>query len=177
MEEAKTGRPLPIARVVAPRSVAVVGASDDVGKFGGRVIHYLQKHGFPGQILPINPEPGDDPRLPAFPRVSAAPVAADVAILAVPATSLEAQVADCAVAGVGACIIITGKLAEAGPEGAALQDRVLAIARAAGMRLVGPNCPSASSTPSIAPCCRRRWRWRRRTMPPAASAWSASPAR
>ncbi|MBR0649038.1 CoA-binding protein, partial [Roseomonas terrae] len=140
MEETEAGRPLPVARIVAPRSVAVVGASDDVGKFGGRVIHYLQKHGFPGTILPINPNRATIRGLPAFPRVSAAPVAADVAILAVPVAHLEAQIADCAKAGVGACIVITGKLAEAGPEGAALQDRVLATARAAGMRLVGPNC-------------------------------------
>ncbi|MBW6398836.1 acetate--CoA ligase family protein [Roseomonas sp. HJA6] len=133
-------RPLPVARIVAPRSVAVVGASDDVGKFGGRVIHYLQKHGFPGRLLPINPNRATIRGLPAYPRVSAVPEPPDVAILAVPAATLEAQIADCAAAGVGACIIITGKLAEAGPEGAALQDRVLAIARRAGMRLVGPNC-------------------------------------
>ena len=50
MEETKEQRPLPIARIVAPRSVAVVGASEDVGKFGGRVIHYLLKHGFPGRL-------------------------------------------------------------------------------------------------------------------------------
>ncbi len=140
MEEADTVRPLPIARIVAPRSVAVVGASDDVGKFGGRVIHYLLKHGFPGRILPINPNRAMIRGLPAFPRVSAAPEPPDVAILAVPAPLLEAQVADCAAAGVGACIVITGKLAEAGPAGAALQERVLGIARAARMRLVGPNC-------------------------------------
>lgn len=140
MEETKEGRPLPIARIVAPRSVAVIGASEDVGKFGGRVIHYLLKHGFPGRLLPINPNRATIRGLPAFPRVSAAPEPPDVAILAVPAATLEAQVADCAAAGVGACIIITGKLAEAGPEGAAMQDRVLAVARDAGMRLVGPNC-------------------------------------
>jgi acetyl-CoA synthetase (ADP-forming) len=125
---------------MAPRSVAVVGASDDVGKFGGRVVHYLLKHGFPGRILPINPNRATIRGLPAYPRVSAAPEPPDVAILAVPASALEAQITDCAAAGVGACIIITGKLAEAGPDGAALQDRVLAIARDAGMRLVGPNC-------------------------------------
>ncbi|BDG71786.1 acyl-CoA synthetase [Roseomonas fluvialis] len=140
VEEAETGRPLPIARIIAPRSVAVVGASDDVGKFGGRVIHYLLKHGFPGRILPINPNRATIRGLPAFPRASAAPEPPDVAILAVPASALEAQVADCAAAGVGACIVITGKLAEAGPAGAALQERVLAIARGARMRLVGPNC-------------------------------------
>lgn len=140
MEGTIPARGLPIARIVAPRSVAVVGASEDVGKFGGRVIHYLQKHGFPGTILPINPNRATIRGLPAYPRVSAAPEAPDVAILAVPASMLEAQIADCAAAGVGACIVITGKLAEAGPEGKAMQDRVLATARAAGMRLVGPNC-------------------------------------
>lgn len=140
MEEAQGNRPLPMARIVSPRSVAVIGASDDVGKFGGRVIHYLQKHGFAGRLLPINARRATIRGLPAFAKTSAAPGPIDVAILAIPAAALEAEIADCAAAGVGACIIITGKLAEAGHEGAARQDRVLAIARAAGMRLVGPNC-------------------------------------
>ncbi|MBB5690199.1 acetate--CoA ligase family protein [Roseomonas alkaliterrae] len=140
MEEAAPTRPLPIGRIVAPRSVAVIGASEDVGKFGGRVIHYLIRHGFPGTLLPINPNRATIRGLPAWPRVSDAPLAPDVAILAVPAATLEAQIADCAKAGVGACIVITGKLAEAGPEGAALQDRVVAMARGAGMRILGPNC-------------------------------------
>lgn len=131
---------IPLARIVAPRSVAVIGASEDVGKFGGRVIHYLIRHGFPGRLLPINPNRPTIRGLPAFPSVSAAPEPPDVAILAVPVAHLLAQVEDCARAGVGACIVITGKLADAGPEGAAIQDQVLAVARAAGMRLLGPNC-------------------------------------
>ena len=129
-----------VAGIVAPRSVAVIGASDDVGKFGGRVIHYLIKHGFGGRLLPINPNRATIRGLPAYAAVSLAPGPIDVAILAVPVAHLLRQVEDCAAAGVGACIIITGKLADAGAEGAALQDRVLAVARAAGMRLVGPNC-------------------------------------
>ncbi|MEO9189583.1 MAG: CoA-binding protein, partial [Acetobacteraceae bacterium] len=44
-----------LSRIVAPRSIAVIGASDDVGKFGGRVVHYLVKHGFDGMLVPINP--------------------------------------------------------------------------------------------------------------------------
>jgi acyl-CoA synthetase (NDP forming) len=131
---------IPLARIVSPRSVAVIGASDDVGKFGGRVIHYLIKHGFPGRLLPINPNRPSIRGLPAYPSVSAAPEPADVAILAVPVAHLLRQVEDCARAGVGACIIITGKLADAGPEGAVIQDQALAVARGAGMRLVGPNC-------------------------------------
>ena len=127
-------------RLIAPRSVAVVGASDDVGKFGGRVIHYLIRHGYEGRLLPINPNRATIRGLPAYPMVSAAPEPPDVAILAVPASQLEAQVADCAKAGVGGCIVITGKLAEAGPEGAALEARLVAIARGQGMRVLGPNC-------------------------------------
>jgi acyl-CoA synthetase (NDP forming) len=131
---------IPLARIVGPRSVAVIGASDDAGKFGGRVIHYLIRHGFPGRLLPINPNRAEIRGLPAYASVAAAPGPVDVAILAVPAAQLLRQVEDCAAAGVGACIVITGKLADAGPGGAALQDQVLAVARAAGMRLLGPNC-------------------------------------
>ncbi|MDN3563949.1 acetate--CoA ligase family protein [Paeniroseomonas aquatica] len=129
-----------VAGIISPRSVAVIGASDDVGKFGGRVIHYLIKHGFGGRLLPINPNRATIRGLPAYAAVGLAPGPVDVAILAVPVAHLLRQVEDCAAAGVGACIIITGKLADAGAEGAALQDRILAVAQAAGMRLVGPNC-------------------------------------
>jgi acyl-CoA synthetase (NDP forming) len=129
-----------LSRIVAPRSIAVIGASDDVGKFGGRVVHYLIKHGFDGMLVPINPRRPTIRGLRAYPKVSACPERVDVAILAVPASSLLEQVEDCAAADVGACIVITGKLAEADAEGAALQDRVVDVARRAGMRLVGPNC-------------------------------------
>lgn len=129
-----------LPQIVAPRSIAVIGASDDVGKFGGRAIHYLMKHGFDGMLVPINPRRPTIRGLRAYPKVSACPERMDVAILAVPASSLLEQVEDCAAAGVGACILITGKLAEADAAGAALQDRVVQVARHAGMRLVGPNC-------------------------------------
>jgi len=131
---------IPVARLVEPRSVAVIGASDDLGKFGGRVVHYLAKFGFPGAVLPINPRGGTVQGLPAYPSVADLPDGADVAVLAVPAERLEAQVRACADAGIGACIVITGKLGEAGPEGAAIEARLAGIARATGMRLLGPNC-------------------------------------
>ncbi|WP_158291919.1 acetate--CoA ligase family protein [Paracraurococcus ruber] len=131
---------IPLARIVSPRSVAVIGASDDVGKFGGRVIHYLIKHGYGGRLLPINPNRPAIRGLPAFPGIAAAPGPVDVAILAVPVGLLLREIEACAEAGVGACIVITGKLADAGAEGAAIEARAVAAARAAGMRLVGPNC-------------------------------------
>lgn len=131
---------IPLARLIDPRSVAVIGASDDVGKFGGRVVHYLLGHGYRGRLFPINPNRPAIRNLPAYPSVAAAPEPADVAVLAVPASSLLRQVEQCAEAGVGACIVITGKLADAGPAGAALQEQVSGVAREAGMRLLGPNC-------------------------------------
>ncbi|WP_431284883.1 acetate--CoA ligase family protein [Humitalea sp. 24SJ18S-53] len=131
---------IPLARLVTPESVAVIGASDDMGKFGGRVVAYLKKFGYPGQILPINPRRAVVMELPAYASVGAAPGPIDVAILALPAEGLLEQIEACAEAGIGACIVITGKLADAGAEGAALQDRIVATARAAGMRLLGPNC-------------------------------------
>ena len=68
---------IPLARLIGPRSVAVVGASEDVGKFGGRVVHYLLGHGFPGRIFPINPNRRTIRGLPAYPSVAAAPEPAD----------------------------------------------------------------------------------------------------
>lgn len=135
---------IPLALIVNPRSIAVIGASDDAGKFGGRVIHYLIRHGYSGTLLPINPVRPSIRGLPAFASIGAAAAAmdvpVDVAVLAVPATALLREIEACAAAGVGACVVITGKLADAGEAGAALEARITAVARAAGMRLVGPNC-------------------------------------
>jgi hypothetical protein len=72
------------SRLVAPRSVAVVGASEDFGKFGGRVLHHLIKHGFEGRIVPVNPNRPEIFGLTAVPAVSAVgPV--DVAVIGAPA--------------------------------------------------------------------------------------------
>src|SRR3954470_18152918 len=125
---------IPLAQIVNPRSIAVIGASEDAGKFGGRVIHYLIRHGFPGALLPINPVRATIRGLPAYPGIGAAPGPVDVAGLAVPAATLLPAIDVCAAAGVGACVVITGKLADAGEAGAALEAQVVAVARAAGMR-------------------------------------------
>ena len=128
-----------LADIVAPRSVAVVGASEDLGKFGGRVLHHLIKHRFQGRIVPVNPNRLDLFGLAAKPTLAAAgPV--DVAVIALPADQLLACVEDCAAAGVRAAVIITAQMAEIGAEGAARQRRIVEVARAGGMRILGPNC-------------------------------------
>jgi acyl-CoA synthetase (NDP forming) len=129
-----------VERILHPRSVAVFGASDSKDKFGGRIMHFLLRHGFAGDILPINPRRAEVLGRPAYPAIAAAPTPPDVAILAVPGSSLVATVREAAAAGVGCCVIISTGFAEAGDEGAARQAELVAIARASGTRLVGPNC-------------------------------------
>ena len=129
-----------VERILHPRSVAVFGASDSKDKFGGRIMHFLVRHGFAGEILPINPNRAEVVGRRAYPTIAAAPAPPDVAILAVPGSSLVATVRDAAAAGVGCCVIISTGFAEAGDEGAARQAELVRIARESGTRLVGPNC-------------------------------------
>jgi acyl-CoA synthetase (NDP forming) len=127
-------------RILHPRSVAVFGASDSKDKFGGRIMSFLVQHGFAGEIYPINPRRAEVLGRRAYAAIAAAPSPADVAILAVPGSSLVESVTEAAAAGVGCCVIISTGFAEAGAEGAARQAALVEIARRSGMRLVGPNC-------------------------------------
>ncbi|MCL4766173.1 MAG: acetate--CoA ligase family protein [Hyphomicrobiaceae bacterium] len=129
-----------IGRILKPRSVAVFGASEDKGKFGGRILHYLMKHGFEGRILPINPNRSAVNGIPCFADIKDVPGPIDVAILAVPQDRVVTSLQGCAASGVGAAIIVTTGFAEANEEGARVQDEFVALSRASGMRLVGPNC-------------------------------------
>jgi acetyl-CoA synthetase (ADP-forming) len=129
-----------VRRVLSPRSVAVIGASENTAKFGGRIMRYLTKHRFAGRIVPINPGRREVLGLPSYPSITDAPGPLDVAILAVPPDVLVASAAACAKAGVGAIVVMTTGFAELGREGAARQDELVRVARESGMRIVGPNC-------------------------------------
>ena len=129
-----------IRRFLHPRGVAVVGASDDTAKFGGRVMHYLLKHGYAGRIAPVNPRRAEIMGLPVYTEIREAPRPIDLALLAVPPAALADAIEGCAAVGVGCCIVMTTGFAELGEEGRREQDRLVALARAGGMRLFGPNC-------------------------------------
>ena len=122
------------------RGVAVIGASEDITKIGGRPVHLLRKYGYAGPVYPINPKGGTLQGLQAYPSILDTPTAPDLAILAVPVGATLQAVQDCATRGVRGVIVLTSGFAEAGPEGAALQARLVAVARHRGMRLLGPNC-------------------------------------
>lgn len=128
-----------ITQLLNPRSVALFGASDDSTKYGGRIMHYLGLHGYSGDIVPINSRRDVVAGRKCYAAIGDAPTV-DVAVIALPAPSVPQTLRECAAAGVKACVVITAGFAEAGTEGAALQNEITAIARNAGMRLVGPNC-------------------------------------
>jgi acyl-CoA synthetase (NDP forming) len=132
--------PAPIAELMAPRSVAVIGASEDQTKFGGRLYRMLLKHGYAGAVYPINPNRAELFGLKTYPDIRATPEPADMVVMAVPRPRVAEMVAHCAEMGVRCGIVITSKFSDEGPEGAALEVEIVRTARVGGMRLIGPNC-------------------------------------
>ena len=126
-----------IARLLNPRSIAVIGASGDPQKLTGRPLAYLQKHGFRGAIYPVNPRLPAIPGLICYPDVAALPVAPDLGLVLLGEERVEAAVRALAAKGAGAAIVLASGYAETGEEGA---KRQAALKEAAGpMRLLGPN--------------------------------------
>ena len=134
-----------LALLFNPSSVAVIGASSDRNKLSGRTIHFLKTYGFKGKIFPVNPSSPEIQGLQAFASVSAIPEAVDQAIIIVPSQHVEAAIRDCAKKGVKILLVLSSGFGEIGPEGRVAQDRLLAIARDAGMRMIGPNSLGALS--------------------------------
>lgn len=125
--------------VLAPRAVAIVGASERAGSLGGALLDRLRAGGFRGPVYPVHRTAASIAGLPAFARVSDIGAPVDLALVAVPADALPDVVTDCAAAGVRAVVVASGGFAETGPAGREAQRRLAALVRASGMRLVGPN--------------------------------------
>ncbi len=128
-----------LAPLLAPRSVAVVGASADPTRIGGRPIAYMQARGFAGPVYPVNPNRSEIQGLAAFADIASLPEAPDVAIVAVPASQVTATIAALGARGAKAAIVFSAGFAETGESGAALQAEMVAVARAHGIRVLGPN--------------------------------------
>lgn len=125
---------------LAPRSIAVIGASDNPHKVGGRPILYLQKYGYRGAIYPVNPGRATVQGLRAFASLDELPEAPELAIVAVAGEEALRAVEACAARGVKLAVVMASGFGETGPAGLRLQDSLVEAARAAGMRLIGPNC-------------------------------------
>lgn len=126
--------------LLSPRSIAVLGASSDPTRIGGRPIAYLKSQGFAGTIYPVNPNRSDVQGIKAYPSVEALPETPDVAIIAVPAEIATQAITDLAARGTKAALMFTAGFAEVDDAGAAAQANLVRIARGGGMRILGPNC-------------------------------------
>ena len=123
-----------------PRTVVVFGASRNRHKIGSEVLHNLIASGYRGTVIPIHPSAREIQALRAYQRLSDYPGDIDLAMIVVPAVQVEAVVDDCLAKGVRAICIITAGFGECGEEGRRVEKAMVAKARRAGCRVIGPNC-------------------------------------
>ena len=158
-----------------PKGVAVIGASRDPSKLSYGVVRNLvdPEHGYPGPIYPINPKADEILGLRCYPDIAAVPDPVELAVLIIPATAVPATIAACGQRGIKAAVVISGGFREVGPEGAAHEREMVAIAERYGMRVMGPNgigvidthtplnttfVKGACRPKAISPSCRNRAR-------------------
>ena len=126
--------------LLAPRSVAVIGASREPASIGARLLHAIVSGGFAGNVYPINPNATQLEGLPCYASIASAPHDVDLAIVAVPAAAVVGVVELCARAGVKALAVISAGFAEMGDVGRARQQQLIDTVRGHGLRMIGPNC-------------------------------------
>ncbi len=134
---------LPDLRLLcSPRSVALVGASDDPASIGGRaLVNLLQHSDFSGEVMLVNPRRETVAGRRCWPDIASLPGTPDLVMISVPAVHVNAALRQAAARGVPFAIVYTSGFGEAGPEGRALEDEMRAIAEGSSLRIYGPNCP------------------------------------
>ena len=130
----------PLEVMFKPKSVAVVGATERAGSVARTILWNLISTSFGGTIFPVNPKYNSILGIKAYPSLSAIPDPVDLAVIVTPAKTVPGVIEECVAVGVQAAIIISAGFKETGPEGAALEQQILKIARQGNMRIVGPNC-------------------------------------
>ncbi|HAA92330.1 MAG TPA: CoA-binding protein, partial [Rhodospirillaceae bacterium] len=123
-----------------PRAVAMIGASDEGRRHHAMAPLYLEKHGYKGRIIPVNPKRKKVYKHKCYASVSDAPGPIDHALVMTPAKTVPGVIRDCAKAGVKVATVFSANFAEADAEGIRLQEEMVEAAAAGGVRIVGPNC-------------------------------------
>jgi acetyl coenzyme A synthetase (ADP forming)-like protein len=131
--------------VLAPSSVAVIGASSSPDKIGHKILRNIVDAGFKGPIYPVNPRGGEILGLKAYPSVLDAPGDVDAVVIVVPSRFVPGVMEECVRKGVKGAVIISSGFKDVGPEGAQLEKQVLETATRGGVRVVGPNCQGVSN--------------------------------
>ena len=132
--------PRDLTALITPKSIAVIGASNEPYKFGGRPIRYMLQAPFEGPIYPINTRESEIQGLKAYADIRDVGQPIDMAIVTVPAPAVVGVVEAAAEAGVKSCVIFSSSFAEVGGEGAVWQERLRQICDETGMLICGPNC-------------------------------------
>ena len=136
--------------LLAPATVAVVGAGRQPGGIGHEVLRALVEYSFTGRIYAVNPQAHAVAGVASYPTLTAVPEVVDLAVIAVPAAAVPDVMADAGAAGVRATVVVSAGFSEAGAGGRATQAELVRRARAHGIRLVGPNCLGILNTdPSV----------------------------
>ncbi|MBF6065565.1 GNAT family N-acetyltransferase [Nocardia terpenica] len=147
-----------VGNLLAPRSVAVIGATPSSGRVGGAVLANLLSGVFQGPVFPVNPNRSSVRGVRAYPTVREVPDEVDLAVVAVPAGEIKSVLDDCMAKGVKGLVVLTAGFSEIGPAGYAAERDLVAAARGHGMRVVGPSAlgiantdPAVSMNATLAP--------------------------
>ncbi len=141
-------REQPLDVFFSPSSVALIGATENPGSVGRTILANLLATPFGGTVYPVNPKRKTVLGLRAFPSIQDIPDAVDLAVVVTPAPSVPAIIGQCVEAGVKGAVIISAGFKETGPQGADLEQQILAAAHRGRLRLVGPNCLGVMCPPS-----------------------------
>ena len=129
-----------LSRFLNPRGVAVVGVSSDATRIGGQALSLLTDFGYTGAIYPVNPKYGDIKGLTCYPDLLSVPQPCDVALIALSAERVAGAIEQCGKAGIPFALVLASGFSEVGEEGKSLQADLIATARKANVRMLGPNC-------------------------------------
>jgi len=130
----------PLNNIFAPKTVAVIGATENPGSVGRTVLWNLISNPFGGVVFPVNPKRSSILGIKAYPNIAAVPEKVDLAVVVTQAQFVPDIIAECVEAGVKGAIVISAGFKELGAPGEELERRILAHARRGNMRLIGPNC-------------------------------------
>jgi acetyltransferase len=130
----------PLDSILAPKVVAVIGATETAGSVGRTVFQNLGRGGFGGVVYPVNPKRSSVLCVKAYPAIGSVPEKVDLALICTPAPTVPGIIRECVHAGVPGAVIISAGFKEIGKAGVKLEQEILSEAQAGGMRIVGPNC-------------------------------------
>ena len=130
----------PLDPIFAPKVVAVIGATENVGSVGRTVFQNMGRGGFAGTVYPVNPKRSSVLCVKAYPNIAAVPEKVDLAVITTPAAFVPGIIKECVAAGVQGAIIISAGFKEVGATGVELERQVMTEARKGKMRIIGPNC-------------------------------------